>query len=186
MLLGLGALLVCIPFAYGKEKPLRQRIAYSTIMIMIMMIAAYFLVRFVYASMTELRGYGASENGRFGVWSTYLDFLNTNPLVTLFGVGGGAISSIASSLNTATAHNILLEKIVEVGIVGLVFFLLYFSTLYRGRTLNPSRNINVLPLITFLGTALTQGTTGNVAFALLLAICVAERTNQEDEYMGET
>lgn len=182
MLLGLGALLIFIPFAYGTDKPLRQRIGYSVIMMVIMAIAAYFMIRYVYASMAELRGYGASENGRYGVWETYFTYLNANPSVVLFGVGGGAISIIASSLNTATAHNIILEKMVEVGIVGLVIFLFYFVTLYRGKTVNPTKNINVLPLITFLGTALTQGTTGNVAFALLLAICVADRANLDDEF----
>lgn len=182
MLLGLGALLICVPFAYGTDKPLRQRLLYSAVMIIIIAVLSYVMIRYVYSSMVELRGYGASENGRFGVWSTYLEYLENNPFVVAFGTGGGSISSVAPTLGGSTAHNILLEKITEVGVFGLFLFLLFFITLYRGKTLNPSRNINVLPLITFLGTAMTQGTTGNVAFALLLAMCVADKYIENPEY----
>ena len=183
MLLGLGALLICIPFAYGTDKSLRQRVMYTTVMIIVMAIVSYILIRYVYSSMVELRGYGASENGRFDVWSTYFNYLSEHPLVVVFGVGGGAISSIASYLNTATAHNIVLEKLVEVGIVGFILFILFFITLYRRKTLNPTRNLNVLPLVAFLGTALTQGTTGNAAFALLLAMCASDIVTNKAEDM---
>ena len=182
MLLGLGALLICIPFAYGADKPLRQRLLYTVVMIIIIAVLSYVMIRYVYSSMVELRGYVASDNGRFGVWSTYLEYLGNNPFVVAFGTGGGSISSVAPTLGVSTAHNILLEKIIEVGVFGLFLFLLFFITLYRGKTLNPSRNINVLPLITFLGTAMTQGTTGNVAFALLLAMCVADKSIEDPEY----
>lgn len=179
MLLGLGALLICVPIIYSTNKPFVQRIIYSIVLFCVMIGIAYLIYTFVYSSMTELRGYGASENGRFGVWKSYFEYLNNNPLVVLFGVGGGAISSIADILGIATAHNIILEKIVELGIVGLLIFYMYFTALYKDKTFSFSSNWNILPLITFLGTSLTQGTTGNVAFAMLLAMCVVDKYNEQ-------
>lgn len=184
MLLGLGAMLVCVPFAFGKDKPLRTRISYTVSMIVVVGIIALVVFRYVYSSMIELRGYGASENGRFGVWGTYFNYLSQNPSVYFTGIGGGAISVLAPRLGISTAHNILLEKVLEVGIIGIIILSIFFSSLYRGKSINPASNINILPLITFLGTALTQGTTGNVAFALLLAMCVAEKNTEEIEQMG--
>lgn len=175
MLVGLGALLICLPFVIGKDRPLKQRLLYSVTMMLAIALVAYALIEMVYIPMTKLRGSAASDNGRFDIWKTYFDYLNSNFTVALFGVGGGAISSIAVTLGTATAHNILLEKIVEVGFVGLFILMMYFLTLYRGKEISLFRNVNILPLVAFLGTSLTQGTSGNVAFALLLAMCVADK-----------
>ena len=174
MLLGLGALLICIPFAYGGEKPVRIRIMYSIFTLFITGILGFLVFRYVYSSMIELRGTGASDNGRFEIWGIYIQYLLKNPSIALFGSGGGTISSVASLLGTVTAHNIVIEKLVEFGIVGFIVLTIAFRKLYRGCTLSITKNVNILPLVTFLATAMTQGTTGNASFALLLAICVKE------------
>lgn len=180
MLIGLGAIIVCLPFVSGRDKPLKQKVPYTVLMLVAVAVAAYALYKLVYTPMTKLRGIEASDNGRFDIWEIYFDYLNKNLSIVLFGVGGGAVSSFADMLGTATAHNIILEKTVEVGIVGLFLFIMYFLSLYRNMNLNPFRNENVLPLVAFLGTALTQGTSGNVAFALLLAMCATDVSDRGD------
>lgn len=177
MLVGLGALLICLPFVSGRDKPLKQRAVYSVLTMIVIAVAAYTLIKLVYIPMTEIRDSGLSDNGRFDIWRIYFDYLNNNFSVALFGVGAGAISSIADTLGTATAHNIIIEKIVEVGFVGLFILMMYFIELYKDKEITPFRNVNILPLVAFLGTSLTQGTSGNVAFALLLAMCIAEKAS---------
>lgn len=175
MLLGLGALIALFPFITGKDKPLHQRVLHSLIMIGVMLVAVFALYQLIYLPMSTLRGSVASDNGRFDIWRKYIECINQDVMLALFGVGGGAVASFADMIGYPTAHNILLEKIVEVGFVGIIIFVMFFVSLYKGKDINPFRNINVLPLVAFLGTSLTQGTTGNIAFALLLALCAKDR-----------
>ena len=175
MLLGLGALIALFPFITGKDKPLHQRVFHSLIMIGVMLVAVVALYQLIYLPMSTLRGSAASDNGRFDIWRKYIECINQDVLLALFGVGGGAVASFADMIGYPTAHNILLEKIVEVGFVGIIIFAMFFVSLYKGKDISPFRNINVLPLVAFLGTSLTQGTTGNIAFALLLALCAKDR-----------
>ena len=175
MLLGLGALIALFPFITGKDKPLHQRVFHSLIMIGVMLVAVVALYQLIYLPMSTLRGSAASDNGRFDIWRKYIECINQDALLALFGVGGGAVASFADMIGYPTAHNILLEKIVEVGFVGIIIFAMFFVSLYKGKDISPFRNINVLPLVAFLGTSLTQGTTGNIAFALLLALCAKDR-----------
>lgn len=175
MLIGLAAPFVLLPFVLGRDRPMRQRMCYLLIGIIVIAGVGYVLFELVYMPMTALRGTAASDNGRFDIWKMYLEYLNDNILIAIFGVGGGAISSFANMLGTATAHNLLLEKVAEVGVVGLILLTMLFISLYRGKNISPFNNINILPLVAFLGTALTQGTSGSVAFALLLAMCASEK-----------
>lgn len=179
MVLGLAALIFCMPLEYISDKPKRERILYFLFaMIMVSIIGAFIYV-YVYSSMAELRGVEASDNGRYGVWSTYWDYFLSNPQVVCFGAGAGAISSVGAGLNTVTAHNIVIEKVAEVGVFGCFVLFCMFVNLYKGKIINPTRNIYILPLITFLGTTLTQGTTGNETFALLLAMCPSDQLDND-------
>lgn len=175
MLLGLGALIAIFPFITGKDKPLRQRVYHSLIMIVVMLVVIFALYQLIYRPMSILRGSAASDNGRFDIWKKYIECIDQDIMLALFGVGGGAVASFADLIGYPTAHNIFLEKIVEVGFVGVFIFIMFFASLYKGKIINPINNINMLPLAAFLGTALTQGTTGNIAFALLLALCAKDR-----------
>lgn len=185
MLLGLGALLLTIPFVYGANKPVRIRLILTFFMLLFIIIVGYFLFNYVYSSMIEIRGIGATDNGRFDIWRQYIQYLKNNTSIAAFGTGGGTISDVASSLGTVTAHNIVLEKVVEFGIIGIILLLIFFRELYRGTAKQFYRNVNILPLITFIATAMTQGTSGNSTFALLLAMCVSNYQHLYTEEMGK-
>lgn len=178
MLLGLGTLIAIFPFITGKGKSLHQRVYYSLIMMAIMLVVVCVLYQFLYLPMSNLRGSVASDNGRFDIWKKYIECISQDVMLALFGVGGGAIASFADMIGYPTAHNILIEKIVEVGFVGIFLFIMFFVSLYKGKDINPFSNVNALPLIAFLGTSLTQGTTGNITFALLLALCARDRLDE--------
>lgn len=181
ILLGLFALLLCVPFAYGNRKQGRHyKLTYTILMLLAMIIVFVLAYRFVYPAMTSLRGVEASDNGRFDIWRSYLSLFSSNIKVLLFGVGGGAISEIASKLGIPTAHNIILEKIIEFGIFGTILLLSLLGLMYRGRSFNIARNPRLLPLIAFIGTSLTQGTTSCLYFPILLAICFPQIYEQEE------
>lgn len=177
MVTGLVVLFVAAFFYFTTK--IKRNIFLNIFLYLSVPIALYFITIEVYESMTELRGFEASDNGRYLIWNTYITFVLENGYALLLGTGAGTISNIADMLNIDTAHNIILEKIVEFGIFGSILLCLFLASLYNKQSFNLKKNIKFLPLLTFLGTCLTQGTTGCLTFALLLSIFPTINTNNE-------
>lgn len=180
ILLGLACLLACLPFiTKQREVPIKRRVFIFIGMLLLFVLLLLTLYFFFYQDMVALRGVEASDNGRFEVWKTYIDYLAKKPSIVLLGIGGGAISSLSTALNTATAHNILLEKLVEFGVVGLVLVVYLLVRLYNSNKDNIWHNLYLLPVIAFLGTSLTQGTTGSLTFAILIVLCMCKENSDD-------
>ena len=64
-------------------------------------------------------------NGREGLWKIALDMFNSNPF---FGQGFGSYAEYSADLDaiTTSAHNYYLQVLAELGIVGLVLYLVAF------------------------------------------------------------
>lgn len=182
ILLGLAFLVACLPIiSKQKDYSIKQRVFVFIGMLALFIILLLVLYFFFYRDMVALRGTEASDNGRFELWKTYLHYLGRKPLVVLFGIGGGAVSSFGMSLNTESAHNILLEKLVELGVVGIVLAVYLFIRLYKSNKDTIRHNLYLIPLIAFLGTSLTQGTSGSQTFALLIILCMCKDNNEVSE-----
>lgn len=68
---------------------------------------------------------------RFDIWKTILDnFESTTIFHKFFGMGAGTISHF--SLHGKSAHNIWIESMMEIGIIGtIIFFIYYFKHLFK-------------------------------------------------------
>ena len=173
----IGFVFMCISAFYCYINKYKGNIFLSLFFFLVIPIVFGYIILTLYDTMTEVRGYEASENGRVDVWETYFSYLGNHYYVCLFGTGAGTIGDIAEKLNNATAHNLFLEKIIECGIIGCVFLFAFFLNLYNKASFSLKNNVKLIPLITFLGTCLTQGTTGSLTFALLLSIFPIAATN---------
>lgn len=171
-LLAIGILIMCLPFIY--KGSMGKRVLFFTVTILIsagLLLLAYY---YVYIPMYNLRGQ-FTDNGRFNTWLAYLHDLGSNISLLLFGAGAGCISDYAASVHRITAHNILLEKVVEFGIFGLIGLISLIKNSYKGYTFKLNENLNLFPLIGFLGTTITQGVTGSELVFILMMICAMRK-----------
>jgi O-antigen ligase len=68
------------------------------------------------------------DKGRPYIWKTTLAILAKNPSYLVFGIGFQNFSSIRSS---TSAHNNFLHILTELGIPGLIVFVLWLKTLWK-------------------------------------------------------
>ena len=71
---------------------------------------------------------GKSSNTHFKIWNACFDYLSQNPLVILIGRGAGVENTWEILLNNyginhPHAHNIIIETMMQVGIVGTALFI---------------------------------------------------------------
>lgn len=134
--------------------------------------------------------------GRPAIWNRALFVLGDFPLT---GVGPGAFHGVATELyfldgRVGDAHNLYLQVALDVGIPGLVAFLVFvaavlrqaFSAIREAPEPGPvrSRRIGILAsLLAFLvhggGEAVAPGTAGAVAFFFLCGLAVAEKPRKK-------
>lgn len=147
---------------------------FRVMMVLLIVLSGILIYFFVFENMLAVRLGNISDNSRFEIWSQYLNDLGNNILMLLFGVGGGAIANYAQTVDRLTAHNIVIEKLVELGFVGVIFLLIFFYQIFRDKSYKLSSNTKMIIVWTFLGTCLTQGVSGNEMIFILLAICVRQ------------
>ncbi len=165
--LSLVVMTLCLPFCFGKS--FRQQPFYFLVigfLSILLIIALYYLV---YIPMVDLRG-GIGDNGRFELWNFYINLFINDWKVFLIGVGGGCISNYAHSISMLTTHNVIIETMVEYGLIGIVLLSLIIKRLYSGQ-FSIYNNKKMIVLFSFLGTCLTQGVSGNEMIFLLMMIC---------------
>jgi O-antigen ligase len=68
------------------------------------------------------------DKGRPYIWKTTLQILRENPSYLIFGVGFQNFKSIR---DTTSAHNNFLHILVELGLAGLIVFILWLQTLWK-------------------------------------------------------
>lgn len=77
---------------------------------------------------------GDISNGRFVLWSRYIEYLLTNRKVLFWGYGRTLIEGITTGTSVASnmAHNIVIEQFTMYGIIGtIIVFLLYNTSIKR-------------------------------------------------------
>ena len=104
----------------------------------------------------EMRG---NTNGlltqRDLIWKYYIEMLRNNPLAILIGTGAGNSRYIVSNYAGAifAPHNIYLEIICDIGIIGVVTICFFWSVILRNIK-NILKNIKGLSIIMFFITSL--------------------------------
>lgn len=179
-LVSLIIIAVLLPFSVESLGAAKKRYI-SVLMLFGSVILLLLGYKYIYEPMNALRG-GMNDNGRFQIWSQYLGDLAGNVWMLLFGIGGGAISVYAESVSRLTAHNIVIEKLVELGLVGIVLLVLFLKQSFAATKVSLSlrKNLHVIPLIAYLGTCLTQGTSGSELIFLVMILSCIPQTNEKE------
>ena len=166
VILGIVAVVLVMPLMGGKK------INTKTIVLFIMSVVIFIIGYFViFKQMLSIRG-DFGDNGRFAIWELYGKSFVLSGRRMLIGIGGGCISQFAARHQILTAHNIIVEKVFELGIIGTVLLFSFLIMSYKGLNMNLRKNLHLLPLIAFLGTSLTQGTTGSELLVIVLVVCI--------------
>ena len=79
---------------------------------------------------------GDISNGRFALWTGYIEYLKTHTEILWLGYGGTLIEGITTQTSSISnmAHNMLIEQITMYGIIGTILvLLLYISSAVRIR-----------------------------------------------------
>ena len=157
--------------------------SYKIMMLLLIVASGVLIYFFVFENMLAVRFGAVSDNSRFEIWSQYLNDLGNDMLMLLFGVGAGVISNYAETVDRLTAHNVIIEKLIEFGIIGFTLLVIFFYQIFKYKNYKLSSNAKMVILWTFLGTCLTQGVSGNEMIFILLAICIRQNKsffNKED------
>ncbi len=110
---------------------------------------------FILEPMLESRG-NMYDSARVELWSYYLNLFINDKFIFFFGIGCNNIPLYAKSHNMLTAHNIFIEMLVELGIVGIILFIILIAFILKKSNKNPLKNEMMLPLIIYLLFMLTQ------------------------------
>lgn len=152
-------------------------VVFSAILILI---SFAFIAAYIFPKMLEVRSGNFGNNGRFDLWIFYLNLFLENIDVMLCGVGIGCIKIFANQLNMLTTHNVIIEKLVELGLIGFSIFSLLLYKISKGAVCNIRKNEKLLVLITMLSTLMVQGVSGNpLPFFLMPATLFVDSSKKD-------
>lgn len=170
LLIGMCIVFFYIIFSFGKRL-IKNKIIYFSIiaaLIPLGMILYYFLM---FKPLVESRGQ-FYDTSRVALWSYYFDLFTNNPNVMIFGLGCNNLPSYASNTGVLTAHNIFVEMIIELGVVGMVLFIYLIAVLFTGAQKNPFKNDMMIPIILYCTFLMTQsGLSTELLYFLIALAC---------------
>lgn len=127
-------------------------------------------------------GEAISDDTRFGIWSGYIQNILENPDVILFGVGMNSCSVYGKKLGLGNPHNIIIEKVVECGLIGLILNILIFQPLIKKKKMSFMLP-ETLPFYVWLSTLMVYGSSGSdLPYLLLALITEKSEVNENDNY----
>ena len=125
-------------------------------------------------------GEALSEDIRLSIWIRYIQNIWENPDVVLFGVGMNSCGLYGEMMCLGNPHNIIIEKAVECGLIGILLNLNIFYPLIKRKKMSiliPE----TLPFYVFLSTLMVYGSSGLDLPYLLLALVIEKREDNKKE-----
>lgn len=170
LLIGMCIVLFYIIFSFGRRL-IKNKFVYFSIFAVIIPLGVIFYYLMIFKPLVESRGQ-FYDTSRVELWSYYLDLFSNNPAVMLFGLGCNNLSLYAYNTGMLTAHNIFIEMIVELGVVGTVFFVYLIAVLFAGAQKNPFKNDMIIPIILYCTFLMTQsGLSTELLYFLIALAC---------------
>jgi len=122
----------------------------------------------------------AGGTGRIPIWNSIIDNFNEAPLFNqLFGKGAGTVSRFA--VNFQVAHNIWIESLIEVGVIGtIILMLLYFFVMKKTYRLNESLLLSAFLGYMFMGMTLSLYSYRPI-WNLIMMIAMIGNVRSEDQ-----
>ncbi len=170
LLIGMCIILLHIISTLGKRL-MKNRIIYiSAIAILVPMgIALYYLL--IFRPLIDSRGQ-LYDSSRLDLWSYYWDLFTSNPNIMFFGLGCNNLASYAINNSILTAHNVFVEMIVELGVVGTILFIGIIVFIFRKAQKNPLKNDMMIPILIYCTFMMTQsGLSTELLYFLFALAC---------------
>ena len=118
------------------------------------------------------------DDSRLMIWSGYFKHIVSNFEIVLVGVGMDSCGAYGKTVGLGNPHNVIIEKTVENGIVGLCLNIVIFRSLLKKKK-KSLYYVENLPFYVYLSTLMVYGSSGLVLPYLLLAFL-----KQKDKYVN--
>lgn len=124
---------VLVWFIIMENKPANRKPLYFLFFIAIGIFAAYLLINKLVIPTIERRSETDLFTGRLEKWQLYLNMIKNDPLIIFLGTGFSNSPSVILNLTgiSAAAHNLYLEALCDIGLLGLFFIALLWSGIYK-------------------------------------------------------
>ena len=125
--------LVLVWFIIMENKPVKRKPVYFLLFIAVGVLASYLLINNLVIPTIERRSETDLFTGRLEKWQLYFDMIKNDPLIILLGTGFSNSPSVILNLTgiNAAAHNLYLEALCDIGLVGMFFIALLWSGIYK-------------------------------------------------------
>lgn len=175
-LIGITVTIFFYPFISEKRQKNRNKnFILSFLLIFLFLLIGYFII---FPRMFALRSQ-ISNNGRFDLWLQYIDIFFKTPRITLFGIGADSISAFAAINGIRSTHNVIIEKLIEFGIIGVVFLVIEIFNIFKGISMLPTKNHKSMYIFSYLSMGMFQGISGaETIFLFLILACWQKKSNK--------
>ena len=119
-------------------------------------------------------GESLSQDLRLSIWTSYMQAIWRNPDIILFGVGMNSCGIFGTVMGMGNPHNIIIEKVVECGLVGFIINFSIFYPIIKRKKMGLSVP-ETLPFYVLLSTLMVYGSSGLELPYLLLALIYEKR-----------
>lgn len=161
--------IVVIYWLVNKKNKGVQLIGYFTVVLSV--IFAESLASALFNAVSATHGGGdVLSDSRFEIWQNYWNVYRNDPSIIIFGVGMESCNRLGSQLGIGNPHNIIIEKIFESGVIGLVLNIMFFYEVVKRKIMRISEK-TTLPFYVFLSTLFVYGVAGSeIPYCLLSLI----------------
>ena len=175
--------LVLVWFIFMENKPAKFKPVYFVFFIAAGILASYFIINKLVIPTIEKRSETDLFTGRLEKWQLYFDMIKNDPLIVLLGTGFSNSPSVILRLTgiSAAAHNLYLEALCDIGLLGVFFIALLWSGLYK--VVNSLINNSLtLFLWGFIITSVSLSASANdvMYFVIPITVLVSTKTLSDD------
>ncbi|WP_270532150.1 O-antigen ligase family protein, partial [Paraclostridium sordellii] len=179
-------ILLILFFIYLVKKIIKVNTAYKNILLLIIvafisLISLYFLIGYIVIPLIKSRtDSGDFLTGRGDIWVKYIEMIKMDPLVILNGAGFSNSGNVLFKFfgYSKSPHNVYIEILVEIGIVGITFILIILRDIIWKFKLIINSELCIY-IMMFAVTSLGLSLSSNDAIFILLPLCVLIDNNKK-------
>ena len=163
---------VLVWFIIMENKPAKRKPFYFVLFIGLGIFAAYMLLNKLVIPTIEKRSETDLFTGRLEKWQLYFDMIKNDPIIVLLGTGFSNSPEVILKITgiNAAAHNLYLEALCDVGLLGLLFIALLWSNMFKVFRSLFSNSLTLF-LWGFLFTSVSLSASANDVMYFVVPIC---------------
>lgn len=142
----------------------------GVLLVIMSLFAGYFLVQSVFDLFLQSHGGEALEaDTRLIIWANYFKAFKNDISIILFGAGMDCANKFGALMRIGNPHNIVIEKVVECGVLGLILNGSFFLSVLKERVITIKEKSN-LPFYAYFSTLFLYGSVGIEIIYVLLGL----------------